>query len=196
MGLFFNIVVTIAVILILVAAILAVLATVSVLKSPQYPSNPKVKAAHGMLLASDILGWLSLAVVMILLIIGVATNAFTVPNYGGATSDLFEDISPANTGYSQLKSGNAPNLLIYIGFFVVLGMTLALVATLWLAAGDLTVTTGVADTFVAAARAYSIWGVVFAVLAVIAIVLCLVAFFSIRGQRGKAEAQISELGKV
>jgi amino acid transporter len=194
--LLFTVIVIAVVIALIVISIFAAAAAVNLTKSAIYNVDPNAKAAHSSLTIAAALGWVSVVVLIIVLVIGFFAGGFTSTEISDAilqkSRPTATEGAAAGMQATELSSGNGARTVVL--------MFLILISIVTLIVGGLGVNGAIKTNHIATkddpAKAAYVQSIVVAVTGIGTVGLLIVALFSWIGIRTARAERIDELKAV
>jgi len=191
----FIIMAIIAVILLFIASITATIGAGDAYSSSLYNKEAGIRTAHQYLTIAAVLGWIAVAILIIVLIIAAVNGAFNTVELSESflqnPSPSKDDLIAAYREEKQLAAGNTTRIFVLIVLIIISLITLVVGILAAIAATDLG---GIAQKDAKASSAYTM-----AVIAAISgiggigiMIVAVIAYLAIKSYRDKELAEVRE----
>lgn len=185
-------------IILLTVSITSAIGTVKAHQSSAYPApNSKMKNAHTYLLIATCLGWSSIAIMLVVIIVGLTTHLFYSPPVSDViskkTTPTKEDLKKVLDEINQLSSSRTIQwallfALIVVTIFTIIMGIMAVIASIEI--GGITVPL---DSYAKQARTMAVITAVISLVCIFFLVVSLVVYIMVRKSR---EKELEKLEKI
>lgn len=197
--LLFTITVVIAVLLLVIAAIATATGAVECFSSRYYNLEQKVRGAHSNLTTASVLGWTSVGIMIMMIIIAVVAGGFDTTEVSDALlsskSISSEDMIKLIKGKAELQHGQTSSIILLIVLIIVSIIVFAMGILSTIAAVQLSNPTPgqTSDPKLSTAYTAAIIGAVSGVGGIIFMIIALVTYVAVRSYR---ERELSKINQV
>lgn len=161
--------------------------------SSLYNTNASVRSAHQNLTIASVLGWITLVILVIILIVAAASGLFSWPSVSEALKSkdslTQNELAALYKGEKELSAGQTAQAIVLI-VMIILGIIIFIIGILAvMAAVQLSSVTN-PDSKARNAYNMSIWASVFGVGVIGAIIVAIITYIAIRAARTKTEEEV------
>jgi hypothetical protein len=194
---FFLLMVVIAVILLIIASILSTKAAIDIFSFSGYPTDSFLKSAHQTLIISSVIGWISIVILTILLIVSYTLGAFTLVEVvsllnkkGSLTTD---DLLKVHQGEKKLSSALTAGTILLVVMSLISVVVLFVCILCAIAATSINRSPNISQPVVKNAYTAAVIAAVLGMGVIFSIVIALVIYFSLRKDNEKEEKSLETL---
>jgi TRAP-type C4-dicarboxylate transport system permease small subunit len=184
-----------ACILLFVTSLLASIGAGDAYASSLYNTDSSVRSAHQNLVIASVLGWVTLVILVIIIIVAAVSGLFTWPSVSEALKSkdslTQNELAALYKGEKELSSGQTSQVIVLI-VMIILGIIIFIIGILSaIAAVSLS---SVTDPDAKAKNAYnmSIWASIFGVGVIGSIIIAIIAYIAIRANRNKSDVELRD----
>lgn len=192
----FVIVLIIIFILLIIASIYAAIAAGQVFDSALYPTEPKLKDAHSLLVWAAVMGLITVFLIIIVMVVAFATGFFTAANFTNlitsSQTPTQADLAIIFSSSEKLKAEIAASIWILVLLFILVILTVVVGILCWIASSDIN-SSPVKDDDVNKAYNSAIIATVTSIAGLFFVILGLIVFFYFRSQAYAAQKQAEDI---
>ena len=189
----FIVMAIIACILLLVVSLTATAGAIDTFNSVYYTSDPNIRSAHQYLTISAALGWSSLAILIVILVVAAIAGGFSTVEISEAlltkTNPTKEDLIAAYRGERELAAGYTTQIIVLITL-IILAIVIFIIGSLSAVAASSIANMKQRDSYANSAYTYSIVTAVIAILGIGIMITAIIAYWGIKIAR---DTQLKEV---
>lgn len=178
----------ISVVLLFIASIGASIAAGSIFGSSVYSTSSKARSAHSYLTAAAVLGWSSIAILIIILLVAAWSGVFTtvtIPESWSTAGILTrQDLATAMLERKQLSEGHGAQILVLIFLIIIAIITFIIGILAAIAAGEIAAIAG-GDSRSRNAYTWSVVAAVGGIGGIVAMFIAVLVYMSLRSTMAK-----------
>jgi hypothetical protein len=185
----------IAIILLIIASVTASITAADVFGSPLYNTELQIRAAHQYATIAAILGWSSVAVLLLVFIVAAFTGGFTTTEVSEAllSKDNLNkaDIITLYTEEKELSTGQITRVIVLVVLIIVAIITFIVGVLAAIAAGYIG-SAPVKDAQISSAYTYAIISAVSGIAGIIFMIIAIITYAAIRSVRATQLKEVQE----